>query len=852
MPNNYFEFTDDFVPGTKARSGEVDAQFLALEAAFDLLPTTPGSISRGTSTVGTESGSGNSYVVTMPNTRASNQNGDIVIFRATHSNTGASTLNVDGIGAVSMRDHADSELADGAIVSGRWYSVRYDSALSHFLMTDAADGAGQVTYAAEWANKAHNSLISTAAGGDGVDDYSAKHWATEAATSAAGIGASNLSYRGTHDASGDTAPAGPADRSVYRISVAGTFSGITWRAGDYAMYNGSDWERVSRGADAALTTIANSFAATQTMTGLSVGGNAAVGGVFTIVGTNPVALWVETGVTANNTTWEASADGEQWRLRLVNDAVSSGATAIAIERTANVVDEIELNATTLDLNGSLTVSGDVLAGDGVVSVLGTSRSAFKTSSANPAVYRSTTGHSTIGGLSDSGSLVLAARNNAATQGIFFVAGQSGSSEAVVAGIGLAVAVFSPTTEFEINTTTVDINAAVDISSTLAVGGVLSVANNVRITSATPRLVFVESDASANETVHYLGPSAGDFGGWLANDAEGSFTQWLAVRRTGTTVDEIELNATTLDFNGNLDVSGTSLLTGAVTASSTLAVAGAASVTVAGTTATPALTLSSTLPNLGLRETDGPSNEKNWELRADSGTLYVLAVNDATNSTVTAVQITRTGTTIDTVDINSPLVTVNGAGATVLGVASTAAAQSYLRLSTNGTARAYVGAPGASGDLITGSAVGDLALRAEGGSVRISADAGVTSHLAISSAGVLTTPNASAAEVGYKGVPKRTVASTGSTVAADAGKLLACTGASITVTIDDAAHPDDTVISFLGVGSGGTATTIAISGSTLYLAGTGYAVSGSRTLAYGGMATAYKYGSSWVISGSGLT
>jgi hypothetical protein len=41
-----------------------------------------------------------------------------------------------------------------------------------------------VSYAEEWANKAEDSLVSTAAGGDGVDDYSSLHWAAKAAADA--------------------------------------------------------------------------------------------------------------------------------------------------------------------------------------------------------------------------------------------------------------------------------------------------------------------------------------------------------------------------------------------------------------------------------------------------------------------------------------------------------------------------------------------------------------------------------------------------------------------------------------------------------------------------------------------
>ena len=48
-----------------------------------------------------------------------------------------------------------------------------------------SSASNSVLYAAEWANKAEDSLISAPAGGDLVDDYSALHWANKAAASAA-------------------------------------------------------------------------------------------------------------------------------------------------------------------------------------------------------------------------------------------------------------------------------------------------------------------------------------------------------------------------------------------------------------------------------------------------------------------------------------------------------------------------------------------------------------------------------------------------------------------------------------------------------------------------------------------
>ncbi len=57
-------------------------------------------------------------------------------------------------------------------------NLRSDAQLA---ATEAEDAQG---YAEEWANKAEDSLVSTAAGGDGVDDYSALHWSIKSSDSA--------------------------------------------------------------------------------------------------------------------------------------------------------------------------------------------------------------------------------------------------------------------------------------------------------------------------------------------------------------------------------------------------------------------------------------------------------------------------------------------------------------------------------------------------------------------------------------------------------------------------------------------------------------------------------------------
>lgn len=180
ITNPYYEFTPQFVPATKARSDAVNVQYQLIQNAFDFLPGDSSAITTDTATFAPESGTGNAYVVTMPDTRTSNQDGDAVRFFATHSNTGPATLAVDAIGAVALVNWTGTVLGGGEIVSGRIYEIRYDATNAQFVISASTDGAIQVSYAEEWAIKAEDVPVSVAAGGDGVTDFSAFHWAQKA------------------------------------------------------------------------------------------------------------------------------------------------------------------------------------------------------------------------------------------------------------------------------------------------------------------------------------------------------------------------------------------------------------------------------------------------------------------------------------------------------------------------------------------------------------------------------------------------------------------------------------------------------------------------------------------------
>lgn len=154
MTNNYYEFTPIFIAGTVARSDAVNVQFAAIQAAFDLMPAVTASIPTGRATfAGLSTGTGNAYEVTMPNTRVTNTAGDEVVFIADRTNTGAATLNVDGIGAVSLRQGDGSVLVAGDLKEDLIYEARYDATNNRFQLmglsvNDSADSAANAAAAA--------------------------------------------------------------------------------------------------------------------------------------------------------------------------------------------------------------------------------------------------------------------------------------------------------------------------------------------------------------------------------------------------------------------------------------------------------------------------------------------------------------------------------------------------------------------------------------------------------------------------------------------------------------------------------------------------------------------------------
>ena len=273
MANNYYVFASTFVPGTKVRSDDMNNELSGIEGGFDLLPADPTSIEKMTAHLGTESGSGNAYVVTRTNPITAYADGIRVGFFATHNNTANATINVDAVGIVALVAPDGVALTADDLVDGIFYEAVFDNTNNRFQILNPTtsyliQGDVRVDWATEWANKAEDSLISAAAGGDEVDDYSSLHWSVKSSDSAAAALASENAAAASYDSFDDRyLGAKASDPTLDNDGGALLTGALYWNSTNDVMkaYSGTVWEDV--GSSSANITEYTSTASQTTYTG---------------------------------------------------------------------------------------------------------------------------------------------------------------------------------------------------------------------------------------------------------------------------------------------------------------------------------------------------------------------------------------------------------------------------------------------------------------------------------------------------------------------------------------------------------------------------------------------------------
>jgi hypothetical protein len=93
---------------------------------------------------------------------------------------------------------------------------------------------------------------------------------------------------------------------------------------------------------------------------------------------------------------------------------------------------------------------------------------------------------------------------------------------------------------------------------------------------------------------------------------------------------------------------------------TMATQDASSVAITGgAVSVGTLGVSATIPYLNLTETDASADNGVWLVYVEGETFFLYAENDALTSGTAAIQIERTGTTIDSIALTAAAVTING-------------------------------------------------------------------------------------------------------------------------------------------------------------------------------------------------
>lgn len=392
---------------------------------------------------------------------------------------------------------------------------------------------------------------------------------------------------------------------------------------------------------------------------------------------DPYLRQVETDAAADNRVWEILPVGEQLRGRVGNDAVGAFTNWLEVDRTLNVVDSVNLLATTVMVNSVNVRDATNLFNTGTV----------------PAARLP----SSFSGLANpTASVGLAAVNGVATTAM-----RSDAAPALDQGI-------APTwTAQHIFGLSGATNAAILVSS------------------VQPQTDWNETDGAANNRRWRLEAQGEQFLGRTVNDANSAAVTWLAVDRTLNVVDLIAFTSTSLTWNGSPLLSVATAFANP-TASIGLAVVNGAATTAMRSDAAPALDqtiaptwtgvhtytntggailLSSATPILRLNETDAAADNRLWDIIANSEQLAFRVVNDAVAVTATYLLVDRTGTTVDSVTFPAQAIfTLTGATNSAILVSN---AQPQVDLNeTDGAANNRRWRWEAQGEQFTGTLVND--------------------------------------------------------------------------------------------------------------------------------------------------
>lgn len=167
--SDYYSVGSVGTRNTTARAETVQAQLQAVDDGFALLPDKL-PLQQDRIAYSADTGSANTYVVTLAKVPPAYVEGMRVTFKAATANTGASTIDVNGLGTKSLRMFDGSALSAGVVTVGLFVVAVYDGTLFRIVsMHGGTDIASLAAIAADISTVSGISSNVTAVAADATD-----------------------------------------------------------------------------------------------------------------------------------------------------------------------------------------------------------------------------------------------------------------------------------------------------------------------------------------------------------------------------------------------------------------------------------------------------------------------------------------------------------------------------------------------------------------------------------------------------------------------------------------------------------------------------------------------------------
>jgi hypothetical protein len=140
VPTEYYTHTNEAPTKGKAYSSYINGRFQEVAASFGKIPE-PSDLKRGSINFGSTAGAANAYTVTIANIAAYTDFQRATI-RFHAANTGASVINVSGIGSVALKRSDGSALQAGDISVNSVLTMVYDDTNSYFVIDASVAALG--------------------------------------------------------------------------------------------------------------------------------------------------------------------------------------------------------------------------------------------------------------------------------------------------------------------------------------------------------------------------------------------------------------------------------------------------------------------------------------------------------------------------------------------------------------------------------------------------------------------------------------------------------------------------------------------------------------------------------------